>query len=161
MNMIRIEGSVGIKLLDCINPIRNKWCIHWDVHEHEDGTADFMEAEFTHKPTDEEIRSTVMDWYNKQTDEAILSGFSWEGNLVWLSAENQFDYKAAYDLAVQTDGATLPVKFKFGTDDQPVYWTFDTLNDLTDFYMAVVRHIQDSLNAGWANKDNFDIEKYR
>ena len=38
---------------------------------------------------------------------------------VWLSSENQFNYKAAYDLAVQTGGATLPVTFKFGTDEVP------------------------------------------
>lgn len=28
---------------------------------------------------------------------------------MWLSQENQYDYKAAYDLAFQTDGKTLPV----------------------------------------------------
>ena len=62
--------------------------------------------EFNHKPTDEEIRSTVTAWYNRETDKAILSGFIYEGIPVWLSSENQFNYKAAYDLAVQTGGRT-------------------------------------------------------
>jgi hypothetical protein len=53
---------------------------------------------------------------------------------VWLSSENQFNYKAAYDLAVQTGGATLPVTFKFGTDEVPQYREFVTLEELTDFY---------------------------
>ena len=115
--MKRAQGSLEVKLLECVNPIKNKWRVRWDVQEHDDGTADYMEAELTHKPTDEEIKDLVRKWYNQQTDAAILSGFSYEGAPVWLSQENQYNYKAAYDLAVQTDGKTLPVTFKFGTDE--------------------------------------------
>mgnify|MGYP006913911015 CR=1 FL=1 len=42
-------------------------------------TASYMEEEFGHKPTDEEIRTLVMSWYNSQTDAAILSGFAYNG----------------------------------------------------------------------------------
>ena len=48
---------------------------------------------------------------------------------VWLSTENQYNYKAAYDLAVQTGGETLPVTFKFGSDEQPEYHTFEKLDE--------------------------------
>ena len=90
-----------------------------------------------------------------------MSGFEYEGNLVWLSSENQFNYKAAYDLAVQTDGATLPVKFKFGTDEQPVYRIFDSMADLTEFYTSAMRFIQNTLDAGWQRKDTFCLELYQ
>ena len=161
MTMQRTEGTAGVKLIECVSPARNKWRVRWDVQEHEDGSADYMEAEFDHKPTDEEIKAAVIGWYNSQTDQAILSGFEYEGNLVWLSSENQFNYKAAYDLAVQTDGATLPVKFKFGTDDAPVYRVFDRLADLTDFYTKAMRHIQNTLDAGWQKKDAFSLAQYQ
>jgi hypothetical protein len=69
--------------------------------------------------------------------------------LVWLSSENQFNYKAAYDLAVQTGGASLPVKFKFGTTEDPVYYTFTNINDLSDFYMSAMRYINQTLDQGW------------
>ncbi len=97
--------------------------------EHEDGSADYMEAEFLNgRPSDEVVKALIMDWYNQKVDETILKGFSYEGVQVWLSRENQFNYKAAYDLAVQTNGATLPVVFKFGTDERPFigssrHWT--------------------------------------
>lgn len=52
--MKRAQGSLEVKLLECVNPIKNKWRVRWDVQEHDDGTADYMEAELTHKPTDEE-----------------------------------------------------------------------------------------------------------
>lgn len=161
MTMQRTEGTAGIKLIECVSPARNKWRVRWDVQEHEDGSADYMEAEFGHKPTEDEIKSTVIGWYNKQTDELILSGFRYEDALVWLSSENQFNYKAAYDLAVQSGGATLPVKFKFGTDEQPVYRVFGNLEDLTDFYTKAMRFIQDTLDAGWQKKDLFDLRQYQ
>lgn len=159
--MRRVEGSAGVRLLECTNPAKNKWRVRWDVQEIENGTASYMEEEFNHKPTDEEIRSTVMSWYNGQTDEAILSGFSYGDMPVWLSRENQFNYKSAYDLAVQTGGATLPVTFKFGTDTEPVYHAFDTLEELADFYTKAMRHIQDTLADGWKKKDAFNLDLYR
>lgn len=159
--MRRVEGSTGVKLLECVNPVKGKWRVRWDVQELEDGAASYMEEEFGYKPTDEEIRNTVMAWYNGQTDAAILSGFSYEDTPVWLSSENQFNYKSAYDLAVQTDGATLPVTFKFGTDILPAYRKFETLEELTEFYTKAMKHIQDTLAEGWKKKDAFDLEQYR
>lgn len=159
--MRRVEGSVGVRLLECTNPIKGKWRIRWDVQELENGKASYMEEEFSHKPTDEEILSTVISWFNLQTDTAIISGFTYNGIPVWLSSENQFNYKSAYDLAVQTNGDTLPIKFKFGTDKEPYYKTFETLEELTDFYIKAMRHIQMTLDDGWKKKDAFDLGLYR
>ena len=158
--MRRVEGSAGVSLMECTNPVKDKWRIRWDVQEKENGSASYMEEEFGHKPTDEEIRTLVMSWYNSQTDAAILSGFAYNGAPVWLSTENQYNYKAAYDLAVQTAGATLPVVFKFGTDTEPVYREFATLEDLTDFYTKAMQHIQNTLADGWKKKDVFDLSLY-
>ena len=122
--MRRVEGSAGVSLMECTNPVKDKWRIRWDVQEKENGSASYMEEEFGHKPTDEEIRTLVMSWYNSQTDAAILSGFAYNGAPVWLSTENQYNYKAAYDLAVQTGGETLPVTFK-RSDTSKTHWLKD------------------------------------
>lgn len=160
--MERIEGTSGVKLIECVNPVKQKWRIRWDVQEKEDGTANYMEAEFQNgKPSDDMIKSVVFGWYNEQIDREILSGFVYESMPVWLSSENQFNYKAAYDLAVQTSGATLPVTFKFGTDEQPRYRKFTTLEELTDFYTKSVLHVQNTLADGWEKKDTFNLVKYR
>ncbi|MCQ2256328.1 MAG: hypothetical protein MJZ29_12615 [Bacteroidaceae bacterium] len=158
--MKRIEGSAGVALIECVNPVRDKWRIRWDVQQQENGNVNYMEVEFNHKPTDEEIRDTIVSGINQQTDQAILSGFTYKGHMVWLSSENQFNYKAAYDLALQTQGATLPVTFKFGTDDDPNYYQFETLEEFTDFYMQVLTFIQMTLANGWQKKDAFSIEAY-
>ena len=158
---MRVQGDAGVRLLECTNPVKGKWRVRWDVQKREDGSTDYMEEEFDYRPSDEEIKETVINWYNNQTDRAILSGFSYEGNTVWLSTENQFNYKAAYDLARQSNGATLPVKFKFGSDEKPVYRVFENIEDLTDFYTKAMRYILETLDAGWKKKDAFDLEQYQ
>lgn len=158
---MRVQGDAGVRLLECTNLVKGKWRVRWDVQKREDGSTDYMEEEFDHRPSDEEIKETVINWYNNQTDRAILSGFSYEGNTVWLSTENQFNYKAAYDLARQSNGATLPVKFKFGSDEKPVYRVFENIEDLTDFYTKAMRYILETLDAGWKKKDAFDLEQYQ
>lgn len=159
--MKRIEGTSGVKLIECVNPVRNKWRIRWDVQEKDDGSATYMEEEFIGQPSPELMKSVVIGWYNEQIEEAILSGFKYEDKPVWLSTENQFNYKAAYDLAIQNGGTTLPVTFKFGTDEEPSYRTFTTLEELTDFYVKAMKHVQNTLADGWKKKDAFNLEKYQ
>ena len=159
--MRRVEGSVGVSLMECTNPVKDKWRIRWDVQEKEDGSASYMEEEYSHKPTGEEIRALIMSWHNSQTDAAILSGFVYNGAHVWLSTENQYNYKAAHDLAVQTDGKNLPVTFKFGSDEHPEYHTFNQLDELKDFYTKAVGYIQTVLVDNWKKKDNFNLNLYR
>lgn len=160
--MNRVTGSKGVKLLECVNPKYDKWRVRWDVRPEADSetTVNYMEEEFNHKPTQEEVKRLLTDWHNEQTDEKILAGFKWQGVPVWLSSENQFNYKTAYDLAVQTEGATLPVRFKFGTDDEPVFWEFYELGELKEFYLASVRHVQDALQEGWTQKQKLKLTDY-
>lgn len=156
----RVRGSLGVLPLECVNVRRGLWRVRWDICETADGMAEYVEAESDHRPTLAEVREVVTAWYNARTDERILSGFEYDGVPVWLSTENQFNYKVAYDLAVQTDGKTLPATFKFGTDEIPVYRTFDTLEELADFYTKMVAYIQTTLAEGWKKKEALDLSKY-
>ena len=108
------------------------------------------------------VKTAILGDINHRTDEKILSGLVWQDKPVWLSQENQFNFKAAYDLAVQTQGATLPVTFKLGEheDGTPVYHTFETMEDSTDFYTSAVNHIHQSVADGWLEKDGIDWSPY-
>lgn len=160
----RIRGYEGIPLLNCINHRYNKYRVRWDVRPISDGEnpkeVTFLEAEFLHKPTIQEIKETVLSWINSEIDEQIINGFEWNGMKVWLSSENQFNYKAAYDLAVQTSGANLPVVFKFGTVENPTYYTFSSVEELQGFYVAAMKYINQVLNDGWIRKDAIDWSEY-
>lgn len=139
---------------------RSKWELIYGYGT--DGTMSWnWRKRYTRKPTLEEIKSTVTEQINRNVDEKILSGMIYRGQQVWLSTENQLNYKAAYDLAVQTEGKTLPVRFKFGTAEEPSYNTFESVEELGDFYVAVVKHIQDTLDEGWTEKDAVDWAKFK
>lgn len=75
--------------------------------------------------------------------------------------ENQFNYKAAYDLAIQTNGANLPQVFKFGSTENPEYYKFETVEELTDFYTKATAYINQCLAVGWAKKDNINWDDYK
>lgn len=137
---------------------RNKWELFYGFGKDNpnDESGYNWRQKFKQKPSLADIRTIIKETINNETDRKILEGFVWKGMPVWLSTENQFNYKAAYDLAVQTNGATLPVRFKFGTDVAPVYYTFKSLEDFADFYAQAMVHINTVLNEGWAEKDLAD-----
>jgi hypothetical protein len=120
------------------------------------------------KPTLDQVKQAIFDDINSRTDEKIISGFVWTPKAggdpipVWLSTENQFNFKSAYDLAVQKDGATLPVTFKMGetADGTPIYHTFSTMEDADDFYLQAVAFVNQTLADGWLEKDGIDWEPY-
>lgn len=109
----------------------------------------------------EQIKTFITNAINQRTDEQIRSGFVWRDMPVWLSSENQFNYKAAYDLAVQTGGANLPTVFKFGDNDNPQYHKFETVEELSDFYTKAMAYINEQLAIGWVKKDSIDWEQYK
>lgn len=127
----------------------------------DDETGYNYRQKYPAKPTPQEVEEDIRKTINARTDEAILSGFAWRDMPVWLSQENQFNYKTAYDLAVQLDGANLPVTFKFGSDEAPVYHSFNSLADLREFYLGVTAHVTECIKAGWEEKncvhDNIEI----
>lgn len=160
--MERVQGNKGAMLLECVNPKKNKWRVRWDMHDNEDSiTSEYMEQEYAYKPTPEEIKELIIGWYNSQIDEQIRSGFVWNGMSVWLSTENQNNYKAAFDAAVMSQGALLPVTFKFGTDDAPIYHEFKTIEELQDFYYKALKYVQSVLSDGWKRKDSVDFHIYK
>ena len=138
---------------------RNKWELIYGYGT--DGVSGWTYRErFTRKPTQDEIKEIIIAQINRNVEEKILCGLVWKDMPIWLSTENQFNYKAAYDLAVQTGGQSLPVKFKFGTDEQPVYHTFTTLDDLQEFYMTSLAFVQQVLDDGWQEKYNLDLSVF-
>lgn len=120
----------------------------------------WTEAIIKPKPSLGQIKSFILNAINNSTDEKILTEFTWNGSKVWLSSESQFNYKVAYDLAVQTNGANLPVTFKFGSMDEPVYHEFTTIEELQDFYLSATAHINSCLQEGWKKKDSINWNEY-
>lgn len=116
---------------------------------------------FTGNPSIDEIKSFVNNRINKQTENKILSGLTYNGKIVWLSMENQQNYEADYILATKTDGKNLPIVIKIGDNSSYEYITFHDIDEYTEFYLKVVSHIRQCIQEGWANKDAIDWTLYQ
>ena len=128
----------------------------------EDGNGYNFRKNYDHKPTKTELKEDITQLIDGITDSKILQGFRWNEVSVYLSTENQMNFKAAFDLNMQTGGLMLPVKFKLGEDAEgnAVYHTFENMEDFTDFYTSAVSYINQCLNEGWAEKDSLDMSSY-
>lgn len=163
-----VSGVNNLPLVQCINAQLGKYLILCDCTEITDEASEsnqgksysYYGEEFDGKPTLDQVKSVILAHINSQIDERIISGFVWEGMNIWLSTENQFNYKAAFDLAVMSEGSNLPVTFKFGTTEVPVYHTFASIEELQDFYTKAMAYINTVLSDGWQTKDSFDWSVY-
>ena len=115
------------------------------------------------KPSFDVAKDAILDDINDRTDAKILNGMVWEDTSIWLSSENQFNFKAAYDLAVQTQGQSLPVTFKIGEDDEktPIYHEFSDMEEFTNFYLSTISFVTACLTEGWQKKDGIDFDAYK
>ena len=109
---------------------------------------------YDHNPTVREIKQDISDLINADTSRKILTGMTWKGIPLWLSQENQRNISDA------VRAATLPVRLKLGEDEDgnPIYYTFEDSNELTELYKAVWEHIRSSLDYGWREKDSVDYD---
>lgn len=157
--MKRVQGNPDVALLECTNPVKNKWRVRWDVSTDESGTTSYMEEDFDHKPSAEEIKSLIEGWISEATRDKIVSGFSYDGVPVWLSTENQANYERAY---IQSKlGHGVSTVFKFGTDENPVYRRFENPADLEAFFHAYSEHIQQTQLDGWNAREAIDLDLYQ
>jgi hypothetical protein len=157
-------GSKNPKLVEIYNPIKQLYKVRFDIVEGENFST-YQEENFVGKPTIDMIRDTIYSYYNLLAKNEIQTGFKYGGtgeeSTVWLSTENQFNYKAAYDLAVQTNGFTLPYTIIGGLYDNPNKITFTTLSDFKVFYVAMMNFINTTLEEYRYKKESVDFEKYK
>lgn len=115
------------------------------------------------KPTINLIKYLITNFYNNDVNQQIYEGFKWNGYTVYLTNENQFNYKAMYDIAIQTNGSNLPVTIKVG-DNKDIYAsnyiTFNTIDEFKNFYMSMINYIQKCTTEGWKNKDSVDYDVF-
>ena len=115
----------------------------------------------TPNPSFEQIKKVILEDIDNEVKRLIIETMTWENKQVWLSIENQQNYKTAFDVAKETGGENLPVKFKLGEEDEPTYVTFTTIEELKEFWLACCAHIRECLNYGWQLKDSIDWSKYQ
>lgn len=152
----RVFKTSEIPYIELYNRYSDTWLLRWKgINDDE-----IVEVEVSPCPSLERIKEIVLGWHDRQIDEAILSGHRFEGNVVWLSLENQGNYFNAFVLATLSGGGNLPLTFKFGTIDKPSYHVFKTVDELQTFTLEASNYISRTLEAGWQRKDAIDWSIY-
>lgn len=135
---------------------RNRWDLFYGFGKDEDNEMGYnWRTSFDHQPTIEEVKETITAQISQNTQKAIIEGYEWNGMKVWLSSENQANYTLAYDMAKNGDLEDMPT-VKLGTDEAPVYYTFEDIEELTAFVTGMQQHIQNCLNASWTERREMD-----
>lgn len=119
----------------------------------------------------QDVKDAILGDIDSQTEQKIIEGCPWTvlhgddaGKQVtlWLNAENQRNYSEGQRIAAMTNGQNLPIKYKVGQneDHSAVYDIFETVEEITNFYIVGAGFINQCLNEGWQRKDAIDWEPY-
>ncbi len=153
-------GSKDIPSIQFINPVHNRWLVSWrkDINDTNDNVI-FMAEVFNHKPNIEEIREVIEAYYNQEVQEKIKQGFKWKDYNVWLSLENQINYKSIYDL-IENKTLEKPPTIKVYKELKSAYYQFNSLQEFKDFYSEISMFIKNTLEEYWLIKDDINYSEY-
>lgn len=121
---MRLETtSTSIKLIEALPD--GMWAMRWDIKPL-DGTIglSYEEEQYAYIPSIDDIRRSITEWYNKQTESLIRYGFVWNGRKVYLSDENKFNFKAIID-----ECARVETSIALWDKDHPDLVGVDTIYD--------------------------------
>jgi len=93
--------------------------------------------------------------YNEleKMNEALESDFSWKGNVVKLSKENQGDYIAAFSLIKDSPDAFIPMVYTFKNNTK---YLMETMEDVTLFTQQAFGFVSATLEVYRTEKDRIE-----
>ena len=154
----------------------SRMVVGYGLKELENGLWEWYEVELNKKQVNQVslqvVKDAIINDINARTDERILYGFPWtvlrgdhqgETVSVWLSNENQRNFSEAQRVASMTNGQNLPLQVKVSETEEkePIYDRFETVQEITTFYLNGVGFIDECLKDGWTEKDAIDWEPYK
>ena len=134
--------------------------VRYEINRKPSGRCVYNYVVLDKLPSKSEIKNVIEECINDMTSQRIETGFMYDECKINLSKENQANYKRAYDLAMQTNGANLPFTIKCSKDSKMRYITFANTVEFTKFFVAMDAHINKCLKECWEQKDSIDYSIY-
>lgn len=144
--------------LEVYDPMRMEYILKWDM-DNED-LSRINRRVFKSKPTVEESRKIVEDYYNEECEKELKTGLVYDGHPVYLSEHNQLNYNTIYTLRSRLTTNFTPIKIKLGTENEPVYYTFNTAEEFKAFYKECGDHIINTLDKYWSIKESLNWDTF-
>lgn len=146
--------------LSVYDPMRGEYILKWGNKHYKDDLYQNFRRVFKGKPSLEVCKEIIIDHYNNECQNEIKTGFVFKGHPVFLSEHNQTTYNAFCFTAIDSGEEFLPQRLKFGTDEEPYYYVFETLEDVRNFNKQMVRFILETLDKYRIIKDDIDWSLY-
>ncbi|MDM1523852.1 hypothetical protein HX088_11300 [Empedobacter sp. 225-1] len=162
MEIVTTYSTESTQLFECFNKINNTFIVRFDETKIDNGYK-YQQFLVVGDKAIETIKTTINNYYNEKCSDEILKGFKLDSDIVWLSSENQINYKIYYDFALfnhQNDLEFKPIKIKIGDETNTKYHTFESFNDFQKFVFDYTEHIQNTISKYWDLKDSIEWEKY-
>lgn len=87
--MKRVQGSEGVRFLECINPIKNKWAVRFDVRKKPDSGVSYMEEVINHRPVLDEIKAIVATGMDVFDHSPEVNRFTVNDVPMWLDKQTR------------------------------------------------------------------------
>ena len=142
------------------NEKTKKYIISWGLKNIGNNNYQWYYEIFNNKPSLDIIKNTILTNINNQIKNCIINKFRWNNMLIKLTIEDQINYKLLFDTTVLLNGSNLPEKVKFKSNNENIYYEFETIDDMKDFIISMNNHIRKCLETGNKIKDEIHFEDY-
>lgn len=162
MEIVTSYSTESTQLFECFNKINNTYIVRFDETKIANGYK-YQQFLVVGSEAIESIKPTINNYYNEICSDEILKGFKIDSDIVWLSSENQMNYKIHYDFALVNNQNTQefkPIKIKIGDETESKYHTFESFEEYQKFVFDYTEHIQNTISKYWQIKDAIDWELY-
>lgn len=142
--------------IECINPRRDRWAVRWNHRNDEERGWLAMEMITDGRPTTDEIREAIAEYYDAQTQNRIVNTFFWKGKKVRLTDTAQRNFLFAVyslDRTGEIDRAPFIGLLEADTDAAAA-------DELGDMVAAMWTHIKECRTAGIEAKNAVDYSLY-
>jgi len=142
------------------NDKSNKYIVSWGLKDIGGNKYQWNYEILKNKPSLDIIKKIITKYINNQTKNCIENKFRWNDMSIKLSIENQIDYKLLFDTTILLNGGNLPEKIKFKINGENIYYTFENIDDMKDFIIAMNNHIRKCLEIGNKAKEEINFDDY-
>ena len=153
INIGKIEDYKPIKF------VNNKYIISWGLSDKESAPKWYYFIK-DYKPSIYDIKYEIESYINERTKNNIINNFKWNNMAIHLSLENQLNYKLLFDVTMLEDGNNLPQTIKFKYRKENIFYTFETLEEMKSFIIAMNNHIRKCILEGNELKESIDYSVY-
>lgn len=127
----------------------------------EDQTGWNYRERFDHRPSMEEIKTTIVAQIEAEYADKLRYGLEWNGLPVEYTEERKSDLTGML-VAMQAGIMALPVTLNLGTypDGSPVFHEFTTADEIIGVAAAISGHKINVCNAEWEEKASIQWSEY-